>query len=163
MSLTQYLTNQDIRGNLGMVIPVWFADDVPTEQVRALLGLTLADAEAVVRPERIVLVVDGPLTCQDEVSGLRGQLGREWGTPPATLRLHENVGKGGAVAAGMELLLEDAGVDFVCVRDADGDHFVSDVPRLARLASQIVSETGNANSSTKALRFSSSPRLIAVA
>ena len=35
MTPAHYLTCHDLRAQLGMVVPVWFADDVPSDQVRA--------------------------------------------------------------------------------------------------------------------------------
>ena len=48
-----------MRGRVGLVIPVWFPEDVPDAVCERLLRTTLADWETCLRAEHVALVVDG--------------------------------------------------------------------------------------------------------
>lgn len=137
MSMNHYLTRVQVRELCGMVVPVWFAADTPAEQIRALLGATLADVESCVEPGRLVLVVDGAPHAEPAVRDLCAEFARRAGAPFQVRVLPKNQGKGAALLAGMDLL--PAGL-FVVFRDADGDHFTDDVPHLVRLAHQMAAE-----------------------
>jgi hypothetical protein len=65
---------------------------------------------------------------------------RTSGKSPVVLATEQNQGKGGAVAYGIDYLLDNSEVDYIVTRDADGDHFINDTPHLVRLASQMQAE-----------------------
>lgn len=121
---------------VGMVVPTWYPVDADEFLVERLLALTLDGVEAFCRPESVVLVLDGQPRWERttrlaaEMRGLR------------YLPLPANVGKGGAVAAGIGALA-DQGAAMIATRDSDGDHGLEDLPALVELARQIGEETGN--------------------
>jgi hypothetical protein len=90
----------------------------------------------------LVLVVDASPTAQAAAERLQRRCQAQQGKTFTVLSLPENQGKGGAVAAGLHYLLENTSVEAVVIRDADGDHFINDVPHLARLGWQISTEQG---------------------
>lgn len=137
-----YLTNEELRTALGMVVPLWFPPDMTAEQGEALLTTSLADAESLMQWPHVVLVVDASPSAQIAAERLQTRCQARHGTAFVVLSLPENLGKGGAVAQGLHYLLENTGIESVVVRDADGDHFINDVPHLARLGQQIVAEQG---------------------
>ena len=135
MNLDYYLTFKQIRGRLGMIVPIWFPEDLPEDQIELILSQMLADSEHLVEPMCQVLVCDGqPHIQQLILSRLCDQQKR------TVLLTEQNLGKGGAVAVGLEHLLRNSGVEYIITRDADGDHFINDVPNLVRLASQMQHE-----------------------
>lgn len=143
MKLTPfYLTNADLRATLGMVVPLWFPPDFPAEEGEALLATSLADVETCVQWPHLVLVVDASPPAQAAAERLQTRCQAQHGQAFAVVSLPENQGKGGAVAAGLHYLLENTSVEAAVVRDADGDHFINDVPHLARLGRQIATEQG---------------------
>jgi len=122
---------------MGMVIPAWFAPDVPEDQVESLLIAALADFETLVHPDDLVVVIDGVERVLRVVERLR-RLG-----PFRVLWSEENRGKGAAVVEGTRVLLSEDRIEFVMMRDADGDHFLNDAPHLFRLGLQMREESGN--------------------
>lgn len=138
--LDHYLSHDSVRKLLAMIVPVWFAPQVGHEEMHRLLAATLADVEQVVRPENLVLVVDGAPHAVEVVQALRQAFARRAGKAFRLVVLPENRGKGAAVLAGLETLPK---APFVALRDADGDHFVDDVPHLVRLAHQMAAECDN--------------------
>ena len=56
---TAYPTRPDMRGRVGLVVPVWFPEDLPDAVCETLLRTTLADCGSCLRPEHVALVVDG--------------------------------------------------------------------------------------------------------
>ena len=141
MSLEHYLTFSDIRGNLGMVIPIWFPDETSDDEILGILSLTMANAEHIAEPEHQILVCDG----QERVKKIVDGMIRASQEPFIALLTEQNRGKGGAVACGIEHLLSNSDVEYVVIRDADGDHFVNDVPNLVRLAHQMRAELQDDN------------------
>jgi len=140
-----YLSFAEIRQRLGMVIPVWFSSQVQDKMIRRLLMATLSDFPILVSPERLLLVVDGPQRAAGVVEGLQAEFRSANAQTFRMLCLPENIGKGGAVAKGIEQLLDDDSVEMIMVRDADGDHFINDGANLARLGAQIADEHQTAN------------------
>lgn len=126
-----------MRESLGSVIPVWFPDTMPAEDMRRFVSGTLDDAELFAAPERLILVVDG---CPAAVAPAREaaeQFGRRAGAAPTLIVTDCNTGKGGAVCTGFERLLQDDAVEALNVRDCDGDHDIYDLPQLYRLFEQM--------------------------
>jgi hypothetical protein len=144
MEMTAYPTHRDMKGRVGLVVPVWFPTDAPDALCERLLRTTLADCPACLEPEHVVLVVDGVPRLTALAERLAEEGAAAWGAPFRVLAPAVNQGKGGALVAGWEALLADAALEFIAARDADGDHFVDDLPHLFRLGDQITRETGAA-------------------
>jgi hypothetical protein len=142
--MTAYLTHRDMTGRVGLVVPVWFSADAPDDLCERLLRTTLADCPACLKPEHIVLVVDGVPRLTTLAERLAAECAAEWGAPFRVLAPAVNQGKGGALVAGWEALLADPALEYFAARDADGDHFLDDLPHLLRLADQITRETAAA-------------------
>ena len=140
---TLYPRHASMRGRVGVVIPVWLAPDTAPEQAERLLETTLADSPACLRPDDVVVVSDGSPVAAAAARAVRDRLGREWGSPFDLLELPENGGKGAALGAGIRRLLdtrERAPLDWIAARDADGDHFLDDLPHLFRAGEQLAEE-----------------------
>ena len=120
-----------LKQTMGMVIPVWFSPDTPSEQVEGLLLATLRDWGVFLLPEQIVIVLDGCDWCLKPLKRVQRALkGKGWGIVP----LERNWGKGGAVVAGVERLLSTTKPQYIVIRDSDNDHWLTDLPRLWQLA-----------------------------
>jgi len=136
MNLEHYLTFSEIRGKLGMIIPIWFPKDISETDIAKIISLTIADAECIIEPSHQILVCDG----QQHVKQIIDRMLRASGKSSVVLATKQNQGKGGAVAYGIDYLLNNSDVDYIVTRDADGDHFINDVPNLVRLATQMQAE-----------------------
>ncbi|HIE28809.1 TPA: glycosyltransferase [Candidatus Poribacteria bacterium] len=136
MNLEHYLTFAEMRGKLGMVIPIWFPEDISETDIVRMINLTLADAECLVEQSHQILICDG----QQDVKQIIDDMLRASGKSSVVLATEQNRGKGGAVGYGINYLLDNSEVDYIVTRDADGDHFINDVPHLVRLASQMQAE-----------------------
>lgn len=122
---------------VGMVVPVWFPPNTPSEQVEELLSATLRDWEVFLLPERIVIVLDGCDWCLKPLKRVRKALkGKGWGIA----LLERNLGKGGAVVTGVEKLIATTEPQYIVIRDSDNDHWLTDLPRLWQLAQLIERE-----------------------
>lgn len=122
-----------MRQSLGLVIPVWFAPDMPPEEMRAMLGETLADNELFTAPEHLILVVDGCEHAEGPARQAAEDVAARAGASPVVLCKEINEGQGGAVCFGFEWLMAHTPVQYFASRDADGDHDVYDLPQLFRL------------------------------
>ncbi len=141
----RYATIADLHPRLGMVIPVWYNPSEPDAAASELLRLTLADCARFLPLENVVLVVDGSPRVAALARAERDRLHAVEGSAPVLLIEEENRGKEHAVTQGMQWLLQERPtVDLLAVRDADADHFINDLPNLARAALHIVAETDNA-------------------
>jgi hypothetical protein len=154
-----YSTRHEMRGRVGLVVPVWFPEDLPDAVCETLLRTTLADCSSCLRPEHVALVVDGVPRLAALAERLSAELGGGLGEcvaptplrgvpPPGgaafqVLAPAVNQGKGGALVVGWEALLADPALEFIATRDADGDHFLDDLPHLFRLGEQMSCETGS--------------------
>ncbi len=120
-----------IRQTVGMVVPVWFSPATPLEQVEGLLLATLEDWDVFLVPERVVIVLDGCDWCLKPLKQVQKLLrGEGW----SVIVLERNMGKGGAAVSGIRHLLESSRPSYIVVRDSDNDHWLSDLPKLWRLA-----------------------------
>ncbi len=133
------------RERVGMVIPTWFPPTMPLDEVKQFLRLTLADVELFARPERVLLVVDGCPTALPAAHEAAGEVARRTGTHSVVLDAGVNRGKGGAISNGFRRLLEWGDTELLCVRDADNDHSIYDLPALLGVAAKIeqVEQTDN--------------------
>lgn len=139
-----YATIAELYPRLGMVIPVWYNPTESDEAIAGLLRLTLADSARFLPLGHIVLVVDGSPRLARIAQAERDRLIHQEGAAPELIFEKENRGKEHAVTRGMQWLLQHCPeADLLCVRDADADHFINDLPNLARAAVHIARETGN--------------------
>ncbi len=126
-----------IRQTVGMVIPVWFNPETDSGRIEELLMATLKSWDVFLLPEHIVLVLDGCEWCLKPLKRVQKALqGEGW----SVVVLERNMGKGGAVVAGIQRLLDTVEPKYIVVRDSDNDHWLSDLPRLWQLARLIESE-----------------------
>lgn len=123
---------QQMRESLALVIPVWFAPEMPPEQMRALLGKTLADCELFVQPAHLALVVDGCPQAETPAREAAADFAARVGEAPLVIVKSTNEGQGGAVCYGFEYYLRHTNLHCLCARDADGDHDIYDLPQLFR-------------------------------
>src|SRR4051812_20152845 len=105
--ITAYPTHRDMKGRVGLVIPVWFAEDAPDALCEQLLRTTLADCPVCLEPEHVILVVDGVPRLTALAERLVAECAEAWGAPFRVLAPGVNQGKGGALVAGWEALLAD--------------------------------------------------------
>ena len=140
MQLPHYHTARQMQGCLAQVIPAWFSEDLPDDEVARFLTVTLADAQVWSQPDHVVLIADG----QERVGRIAEEVANALPEGGAEVhRLPENTGKGGALVAGLKICLAKPAITHVVVRDADGDHLASDVPNLYRLARQMQEDLGS--------------------
>ncbi len=135
-------TSHRMRASVGSMIPVWFPQSMSPERMLGFLSDTLADAELVVDPSRIVLVVDGCPHAQDPAQRAADEVAERAGSRPQVIVKEQNSGKGGAVCTGLERLLEDDAVQALNIRDSDGDHDIWDLPQLFRLFETVRDRVG---------------------
>lgn len=135
--------SQRMRATVGSMIPVWFPEQMPPARMFRFLSDTLADAELVVDPSRIVLVVDGCPHAEEPTRRAAAELAGRAGAEPGVICKPANSGKGGAVCTGLERLLEDDAVEALNIRDADGDHDIWDLPQLFRLFETVREHAGD--------------------
>ncbi|MBI2299427.1 MAG: hypothetical protein HYU66_10880 [Armatimonadetes bacterium] len=131
-----YLSQAELRPRLGMIVPTWFPPDHAVDEAAAILATTLADLDTVVDPAHCLVVADGSAVAADAAARVGGGF--------TFVELDDGPhGKGGAVAHGLRRLLAEPAVEWLVVRDHDGDHFLNDVPRVVRLALQVRAEAAN--------------------
>jgi hypothetical protein len=123
-----------MRRALGMVIPVWFPPSLPADQVRENLLATLHDCEHFLPWEHVVLVVDGDTRSYAIAQELQVSCRQRHGQAFDLLYSAENRGKGYAVFLGAHWFLEKPDLEYLTIRDADGDHALNDLVNLMRLA-----------------------------
>jgi hypothetical protein len=117
-----------------MLIPVWFPPSVSPEQIRDSLLATLHDCEHYLPWEHVVLVVDGDERSYRTVQELQATGAHRRGCAFDVIYSVENGGKGAAVYRGIQWFLEKPGLEYLTIRDADGDHVLNDLPNLMRQA-----------------------------
>jgi GNAT superfamily N-acetyltransferase len=134
-----------MREQLGMVIPVWFAAATPLEEVCSYLRVTLADVEHFCRPSHVALVIDlceqGPAAADRVAREVRERSGEA----PVVDVAPMHQGKGLAVARGLDRLVSEPELQYFVARDCDGDHDMYDLPRLFRRLVEAQEREGTAN------------------
>jgi hypothetical protein len=136
MSITHPLSHH-MKASLAMVVPVWFPRDTPESRMHALLSGVVSDVELFVEPRNVLLYVDGCPHAEPVAWRVVEESAARLPEPFGLTVAAANQGKGGAVATAFEELLLDASIQYLCVRDCDGDHSIYDLPHLLRLARQI--------------------------
>lgn len=99
------------RTNVAALIPGYFEE----KHIRDVASRAKAQLD-------LVLVVDDGST--DRTSDEARAAGVE------VIRHEKNAGKGAAIKTGMRALLERAGVDFILILDADGQHLPEEIPNF---------------------------------
>jgi hypothetical protein len=130
------------RHSLGMVIPVWFPPALTDGRVRENLLTTLHDCEHYLPWEHVVLVVDGDARSAAIVQELQGAWRQRHGQAFDVVYGPENRGKGFAVFRAAEWFLERRELQYLTVRDADGDHALNDLVNLMHLAAMLRTQEG---------------------
>jgi hypothetical protein len=123
-----------MRRSLGMIIPVWFPPNLTADQVRENLLVTLQGCEYFLPWEHVVLVVDGDARSYAIVQELQVSCRQRHGQAFDVIYSAENRGKGYAVVRGAQWFLERPHLEYLAIRDADGDHALNDLVNLMRLA-----------------------------
>ncbi|MCG2660890.1 MAG: hypothetical protein L6437_11670, partial [Kiritimatiellae bacterium] len=121
----------------GMIIPIWYPDSAPVDEVQQLLATCLANAAPFAASENVLAIVDGAPHLREPLRRLEKRLGTF-----RTVIGEQNEGKGGAVAQGIQRLLANPAVQFIVIRDYDNDHLANDALNLVRLAAHIQSQAG---------------------
>lgn len=132
--------SQHIRDSVGMLIPIWFREETGEQGCYELLGRALEDVELFVRPDNLLLVVDGCPVAEGPARRLHAEMAERLGEACRLRVLEENLGKGGAVVEGFRQLLGHEGLRWFSIRDDDGDHSIYDLPHLFRLGEQMLSQ-----------------------
>jgi len=128
-----------MRGRVGLVVPVWYPEAAPDALCETLLRTTLADWSSRLLAHHVALVVDGVPRLAALAQRVSAELS---GGAFQVVAPVVNQGKGGALVVGWKALLADPALEFIAARDADGDHFLDDLPHLFRLGEQMTRETG---------------------
>jgi hypothetical protein len=131
-----------MRRSLGMLIPVWFPPTLSDHQVRDTLLDTLHDCEHFLPWAQVVLVVDGDARSYAVVQDLQASCRQHQGQAFNVIYCAENGGKGAAVLRGAQWFLERDDLDYLTIRDADGDHALNDLVHLMRLALALRADEG---------------------
>jgi hypothetical protein len=119
----------------GVIVPAYFSAKPSGETVSHLLWMTLSDCHHYLPLEQVWVVVDGDRRTAGLAEDLRGQLQRNGHGSLNILPLSENMGKLGAIQAGMcALLAAHPRLQWIVIRDGDGDHMMSVTPQLVRTA-----------------------------
>ena len=119
----------------GTVIPAYFSVKPADEMVEHLLWMTLGDCPHYSPLEHVWVVVDGDPRTERIAASVQDRMLRENGSTFCLMPLPENRGKLWAMKTGISALLDaQTGVQYVVIRDGDGDHAVSEVPGLVRTA-----------------------------
>ncbi|MBI3325568.1 MAG: hypothetical protein HYZ81_02535 [Nitrospinae bacterium] len=135
--------NREVRETLrtcvGMVIPVWFPEDLSPAHIQESLLSTLDDCDHYLPWEQVLLVIDGDERSHRIARDLQASCQAHYTSSFDVLYNRENRGKGYAVCLGTQRLLEKKGVHYLTIRDADGDHALNDLVHLLRLALHLQS------------------------
>lgn len=133
--MQEWLGQKEIAQHAGLVIPAYFSANTTNEMVRRLLTMTLQDCDSYFRWQNVRVVVDGDPRTAGILQDMRARLLERQGTAFHVMPLPENRGKFWAIRTGIGALLEaDDQLDYVVIRDSDGDHIIDDTPALVRTA-----------------------------
>lgn len=132
--MDQWVDQSELARMTGMVVPAYFSSKPSDDIVRRLLWVT-GDRHHYLPLENVWVVVDGDPRTGALAEEVRERLLLDHGASFHLVQLPENRGKLCAKREGIAALLEaKPSVEYVVVRDGDGDHLVSDMPALLRAA-----------------------------
>ena len=141
--MDRWVDHDELASQTGIVIPAYFSAKPSDKMVRQLLWMTLADTPHYFPLDQTCVVVDGDPRTAALVRNLATDL-RKCGRTFRTLVLPQNQGKFGAIREGIAALLSThPGISFVAIRDSDGDHAISEVPSLVRIALRLAEAYGH--------------------
>lgn len=132
------MTLAEMKKSTGMIMPVWYPEKTPLEQMGEVLAPCLVDVAAFAEPRNVLVVVDGAPWVMPAVERVRKQIGGFEILSKAT-----NEGKGGAILSGIDRLLANDAIEFVVTRDHDNDHLVNDALNLVNLAAKMQRDLQN--------------------
>jgi len=118
------------------IIPIWFSPDAAEDRIAALLDETLTGANAIAPPSNRFFYVDGA----ERIVPLVRQAAERHCPSAAVEAAPQNQGKGAGVFAGLRAGLDQPQIQWLAVRDADGDHRASDFPLILQLGEQMEAE-----------------------
>src|SRR4051794_2881801 len=101
-----YPPREQMISRVGVVVPAWYAPDLPVEAAAGLLRTTLEGSAGCIRPADVAVVVDGCEVALAAAQAVREELAPRWRAPFLLVELPRNLGKGAALAAGFRALLE---------------------------------------------------------
>ncbi len=129
-----------IRRRTALVMPQWFPAEFDAAHAERVLRANLDGVDALVQPARVCLVVDACPAAAEAVAQLEKQRAADGLEPYVVVSNEVNLGQGGSLVRGFRALIEvGCTADWYVTRDADGDHFINDLPHLTRMADQIAS------------------------
>jgi hypothetical protein len=124
-----------------VIVPVYFSSVPSDDMVRHLLWMTLGDSHHYVSLENVWAVVDGDARSAALLEEIGQRLLREHGTTFNMLLMPQNRGKLWAIQRGISAALKARpDVEYLVIRDGDGDHAASDIPRLVRTAISLADD-----------------------
>ena len=133
-----YLESRQIRERTALVMPQWFSPEIDAEQVEQIVRLNLAGVDDYASPEHVCLVIDACPVAERAVAALNESRSAAGLCAYPTVVNDQNLGQGGSLVRGFAALIErGCPADWFVTRDADGDHFINDLPHLARMADQL--------------------------
>jgi len=124
----------ETRQRVAILVPVYFEPSVEETQVRSILENTFAEHSLFCDQENTLAVVDAG-TVAESVLKNSSRRSRLYGIPLCCLE--KNHGKTGAVREGLRQLLAQSGAEFFLSRDCDGDHLLTDLPRVVSMADRM--------------------------
>ena len=131
--MDRWVAQSELAGLTGMVVPAYFSAKPSDDLVRHLLWMTLGDCHHYLPLDNVWVVVDGDARTARLLGEVKDHLLATQGASFNLLPLPQNRGKLAAMRAGMSALLEaNPRVEYVVVRDSDGDHVISALPALVR-------------------------------
>jgi hypothetical protein len=127
-----------------IIVPAYFSAKPSDDLVRHLLWLTLGDAHHYTPLEHVWVVVDGDPRTEGILRGLQSEMARAQGATFHILPLAENHGKLWAIQEGARAILSaQPDIQYLVIRDGDGDHAASAVPQLLRSAAFLAESRGH--------------------
>ncbi|MFH1084974.1 MAG: glycosyltransferase [Chloroflexota bacterium] len=133
--LDAWVAQADLAPQIGTVIPAFFSATPSDDTVRRLLWMTLGDVRHYHPLSQLCVVVDGDARTARLAEELRAHLLQQHGETFLLLPLPENRGKLWVLSEGIRAVLERCPqVEYLVIRDGDGDHAADDVPHLVRAA-----------------------------
>jgi len=141
--MDHWMEHDEMRERIAVVIPAYYSQRPSDELVAQLSWITLCDTQVYHPLENTWVVVDGDPRTERILHNLQNELLAKQGQTFNLLPLPVNKGKFWVMREGIRAILDERpGVDYILVRDGDGDHVNSDIPRLVRGADILARETG---------------------
>ncbi len=136
-------SQEDLRAEVAVIVPVYFSAQVDDETVARLLHLTVADLPQVVPPEQVWLVVDGDARSARVARQVLNRLPSRAVGMQLVANGH-NRGKLAVIRQGIcEALSAASGVRYLAIIDGDADHLPAALPGLVRAADSVAAAYGH--------------------